>query len=203
MKKQVLAFGAVLALVSSLIIFTAHVRAAHAVAGEAVTVGSTIEDFSLSDADGKQHSLASLKGAKGTALIFVSVQCPVSNAYNARMAKLASDYKAQGINVIGINSNKAEVASAIKEHAATNNLAFTILKDEKNKIADRLGANVTPEVFLLDASNKLVYHGRIDDAQREANIKANDLREAMDAVIKGAPIKTTQARAFGCTIKRV
>lgn len=174
----------------------------HAQAAYASEIGSTIKDFTLKDADGKAHNLSGLKGAKGTALIFISTQCPVSNAYNERMEKLATEYKAKGINVIGINSNVAENAQAIKAHAQEKGLTFVILKDEGNKIADALNAQVTPEVFLLDANNKLVYHGRIDDARNEAAIKANDFRDAMDAIIGGTAIKTTQGKAFGCSIKR-
>src|SRR5687768_10667914 len=94
-----------------------------------VSLGAIVPDFTLPDADGKAHTLASLKGSKGTVLIFIATKCPVSNAYNARMAKLAEDYKAKGINVVGINSNVAELADEVKKHAADNNLAFAILKD--------------------------------------------------------------------------
>src|SRR5918997_702400 len=127
-------------------------------------IGSTIEDFTLPDVDNKERSLSSLKGAKGTVLIFISVQCPVSNAYNERMEKLARDYKAQGINVVGINSNATEPADAVKQHASEKGFTFTVLKDAGNRIADRLGARVTPEAYFLDAGNKLVYRGRIDNA---------------------------------------
>ena len=73
-------------------------------------IGTTLDDFTLPDASGKEHSLASLRGKNGAVLIFIATQCPVSNAYNERMEKLAQDYKAKGINVIGINSNVAEGA---------------------------------------------------------------------------------------------
>src|ERR1041385_3077178 len=73
-------------------------------------IGATIDDFTLPDTSGVNHSLASLKGKNGTVLIFIAVQCPVSNAYNERMEKLAEDYKAKDIAVIGINSNVAEDA---------------------------------------------------------------------------------------------
>jgi len=110
-------------------------------------IGSTIEDFKLPDADGKEHSLNSLKGTKGTVMIFIATKCPVSNAYNDRMEKLAQDYKAKGINVIGINSNVTEPASEVKSHATDKHLTFAILKDDGNKIADRFGATKTPEVW--------------------------------------------------------
>lgn len=165
-------------------------------------IGATIEDFTLPDVDNKDRSLKSLMGKNGAVLIFVAVQCPVSNAYNERMEQLAQDYKAKGINVIGINSNVAEDAAAVKAHAAEHKLTFTILKDPGNKIADKLGAAVTPEAYFLDASGKLLYHGRIDNARNAAQLETSDLRNALDAALADKPIEKTEAKAFGCTIKR-
>ena len=96
-------------------------------------IGTTIDDFKLPDADGAEHSLKSLAGKNGAVIIFVATKCPVSNAYNDRMEKLAQDYKAKGINVIGINSNNTEPASEVKSHAGEKHLTFTILKDDGNK----------------------------------------------------------------------
>jgi len=165
-------------------------------------IGSTIADFTLPDANGTAHSLASLKGKNGTVLIFIAVQCPVSNGYNERMQKLAQDYKARGINVIGINANSTETAADVKAHAASNSLTFPILKDEGNKIADMLGATRTPEAYFLDASNKLLYHGRIDNSRDITQVNSNELREALDATLAGKPVPKTTANAFGCSIKR-
>ena len=165
-------------------------------------IGATIADFSLPDATGKEHTLASLAGKNGSVLIFMAVQCPVSNAYNERMEKLAQDYKAKGINVIGINSNVGDSAEAVKAHAAEKNLTFVILKDAGNKVADRLGASVTPEAYFIDASNKLLYRGRIDNSKSPEGVTSRELREALDATLAGKPITKTTANAFGCTIKR-
>ncbi|MFN2500177.1 MAG: thioredoxin family protein [Pyrinomonadaceae bacterium] len=165
-------------------------------------IGATINEFTLPDTDGKSHSLASLKGKNGTVLMFISVQCPISNAYNERMEKLAQDYKARGINVVGINSNVTEPPNAVKAHAATNKLTFVILKDNGNKIADALGATKTPEVYFLAPSNKLLYYGRIDNNKDLAQVNTSELRLALDATLAGKPIEKTTAMAFGCTIKR-
>ena len=165
-------------------------------------IGSTIEEFSLPDVNGTERSLKSLAGKNGTVLLFISVQCPVSNAYNERMEKLAADYKAKGIAVIGINSNVAEDAAAAKSHAAEHKLSFPILKDAGNKIADKLGASVTPEAYFLDAGNKLVYHGRIDNSRNAAQVETSDLRNALDASLNGKPVEKSEAKAFGCSIKR-
>ena len=166
-------------------------------------IGTVIDDFKLPDADGAEHTLKSLTGKNGAVLIFISVQCPVSKAFNDILEKLAQDFMAKGVNLIGINSIKTEPSGAVKSHASEKNLTFTILKDEGNKIADRLGATKTPEVYVLDASNKLVYHGRIDNSQKPEGITSNDLREALDEMLAGKPISKTGGAAFGCTIKRV
>ena len=165
-------------------------------------IGTVVEDFTLPDTDGQTHTLASLKGKQGTVLIFIATRCPVSNGYNERMEKLAQDYAARGVSVVGINANSTEPAAEVKSHAAEKHLTFTILKDNGNKIADRLGAAHTPEAYLLDASNRLVYHGRIDNSLNPANVTANDLRDAIDAILAGKPVAKSEAKAFGCSIKR-
>jgi len=165
-------------------------------------IGATIEDFTLPDVDGTNRTLASLKGKNGSVILFIAVQCPVSNAYNERMEQLAQDFKGKGINVIGINSNVTEDAGAVKAHAAEHKLSFVVLKDPGNKIADRLGAKVTPEAYFLDANNKLVYHGRIDNSKDPAGVNSSELRDAMNLVLSGKPVEKTNATSFGCTIKR-
>ena len=165
-------------------------------------IGSLVDDFSLPGTDGSNHSLNSLKGKNGSVLIFISVQCPVSNGYNERMEALAQAYSKRGITVIGINSNATESADAVKAHAAEKHFTFPVLKDQGNKIADKLGATRTPEAYLLDANNKLVYHGRIDNSKDESQVDATDLRNAMDALLAGKPVTKTTAMAFGCNIKR-
>ena len=195
----------------SLVIASLVIIALAAVAGSgsssdlpaAPAIGTVIDDFKLPDPNGAEHSLKALMGNKGAVIIFIATKCPVSNAYNDRMEKLAEDYKAKGINVIGINANNTEPAAEVKSHAAEKGLKFTILKDDGNKIADRLGANHTPEAYVIDATGRLVYHGRIDNAQNPANITSNDLRDALDAILAGQPIQKTTSVAFGCSIKRV
>ena len=169
----------------------------------ALAIGAAAPDFTLPDADGKEHSLASLKGKSGTLILFVATQCPVSNAYNERMQKLAEEYRAKGVNVVGINSNVKELAPEVKQHAAANGLTFTILKDAGNVVADSLQAQVTPEAYLLDAAGKLVYRGRIDNSRNGDSITSSELRDAIEATLAGKPVEKTEVKAFGCSIKRV
>jgi peroxiredoxin len=168
---------------------------------ESMAVGSTVESFKLADTDGNQRSLDELKGKNGTILVFVSAQCPVVKQYNERIAKFPDEFAEKGINIVGINSNATESASWMKEHA-DGHYSFPVLVDKGNVIADKLGANVTPEIFFLNDKNVLVYHGAIDNSTSGAEITKNYLREAVDANSSGKPIEKNRVKAIGCSIKR-
>lgn len=169
----------------------------------ALKPGTPVANFSLPDPSGKIHQLDDYKGSKAIAIVYVSTKCPVSNAYNERMARLHAAYADKGVVFLGINANKRESLTEIASHAEKNGLNFTILKDEGNKVADIFGATVTPEVYLLDGNLTLQYHGHIDDSQRPGQIKRNSLQVAIDEMLAGQALSVSETKAFGCSIKRV
>ena len=173
-------------------------------ANQKVVMGGPLPDFGLKNAvTGENVGLTTLEaGKKATVLIFVSTQCPVSNAYNGRMAQLAADYGAKGVQFVGINANKSESIQEIAAHADKNHLTFPILKDTGNKVADQFKAQVTPEVFVADEKGVLVYHGPIDDSQAESGVTKNYLVSALNATLSNQPVAAKSVRAFGCSIKR-
>jgi peroxiredoxin len=162
-----------------------------------------VDNFKLKDYNEKEFSLSDFKDSKAIVLIFVSTQCPVSNAYNERMEKLYRDFKDKNVVFLGINSNKEETTDKIKKHAEEKGLTFPILKDSQNKIADKLEASFTPEVFVLSKDREIIYHGRIDDSRREDEVKTQDLKNTLNEIIKGKEVSVKSTKAFGCTIKRV
>lgn len=169
--------------------------------GESLAVGATMENFKLADTSGAEKSINDLKGKNGAVLIFLSVQCPVVKAYDERIVKLAADLSAKGINVIGINSNATESPEKVKTHAAEK-YKFPVLIDKGNVIADRLGANATPEIFYLNEKNVLVYHGAIDNDRSGENISLNYLSDAVESTLSGKVVAKTTTNAIGCSIKR-
>ena len=175
--------------------------AASVAAMSQVQVGGKVESFSLPDTDGKTQSLANIKGTNGAVLIFVSAQCPVVKGYNERMNELAKAYKAKGINVVGIDSNVTEPANEVKAHAMMT-WDFPVLIDKDSKVADKFGANVTPEAYYVDANNVLVYHGAIDNDRSGRAVTDKFLQTAFDATLAGKKVERTSANAFGCSIKR-
>lgn len=183
-------------------LFTVFFLFALAANAQSLAVGSTMENFALPDLTGTSRSLSELSGKNGAVVIFLSAQCPVVKAYNERISQVAADYAAKGINFIGINSNSTESLEWVKSNAAEN-YKFPVLIDKGNVLADKLGANVTPEVFYIDARGLLLYHGAIDNDRSGRNPTELYLRAAFDSSLAGQKIARTSANAFGCTIKRV
>lgn len=175
---------------------------ASTMASSAVSFGKKIAPLQLRDTSGKPVTLAQWNKSKATVLMFVATKCPVSNAYNARMAALAKTYAPQGVRFVGINSNKEELGAEVASHKAQNGFGFAVYKDPQNKIADRFEAKVTPEVYVVGPKGDLLYKGRIDNSQNEAEVNDKSLQKALDAVLSKKPLAERETRAFGCSIKR-
>jgi peroxiredoxin len=171
---------------------------------KSLKIGDTAQPFTLKNYDGKEYSLQTLlKENKMVVVIFISTQCPVSNAYNERMVKLDESYGKKGVKFVGINANVKETASDIAGHSKEHGFKFAVLKDEQNKIADAYGAQVTPETFVINPEGKVMYHGRVDDNRNPEKVQSRDLSLALDALLAGKQPPRTETKAFGCSIKRV
>lgn len=165
-----------------------------------LAIDSTMPDFSVKTLAGADAASAEMAGDV-TVVTFIATRCPVSNAYNQRMAALYDDYKGKGVKFIFVNSNSQEPAAEVKQHATEHGFPFQVYKDPGNVVADQFGSQVTPESFLFKAG-KLVYHGRIDDSQ-SGTVTDHSLRNALDAVLSGKTPADQETKAFGCTIKRL
>lgn len=171
---------------------------------DTIKIDKAVPNFTLKDVKDKEHSLKDLsRDKKATVMMFISTECPVSNDYNERIVALHNDYKDQGVQFIGINSNKDESVKEIAEHSKANKFGFLVLKDLKNKIADKFRARRTPEIYLLDEKRILRYRGAIDNSLQ--NPETHYLRQVLDLIVaeKEIPEDLKTTKAFGCTIKRV
>jgi peroxiredoxin len=168
-------------------------------------IGSPAPAIQLQTLDGKSFSLAdAAKTHKAVVVMFIATKCPYSNAYNDRMRDMAAAYEKRGVLFVGINSNKTEPADEVREHAKQHGLAFPLMKDPDNKVADLYDARHTPEIYVVDPSGKLVYHGRIDENYEDASkVSSPDLKNALDQLLAGQAVAKAETKAFGCSIKRV
>jgi peroxiredoxin len=171
-------------------------------------LGTSAPDFSLPDADGKCVALKDFKGAKGLLVIFMCNHCPYVKHIAFALAKLAAEYQKKGIGVVGINSNDterypADSPSMMKEEIKSVGYTFPYLMDESQEVAKAYRAACTPDFYLFDKEQKLVYRGRMDGSTPGNNTPTtgNELRAALDAVLEGRPIPREQKSSMGCNIK--
>ena len=169
--------------------------------GQEFKLGSKVADFTVTDLKGAPASYAALKGER-TVVIFIATRCPVSNAYNDRMNAIYDEYSAKGVHFVFINANYTEPAPEVERHAHEHGLHFPVYKDQDAAVANRFGATVTPEAFVMDSTGTIRYHGHVDDAMNIARVHTEGLRLALDAVLSGRPVANAETKAFGCTIRR-
>ena len=170
---------------------------------QGLVVGSMIENFSLPDLNGNVQTLNRLKGQKGAVVIFLSAGCPMVKVYKDRINQIAAEAQAKGINFIGINSNSTEKLNWVKTNATGFGYRFPILIDRGAVLARALNVEATPEVYLIDGQNQLLYHGAIDNDRAGTHITASYLTAAIDASLIGRQLVKVSVAPFGCSVKRV
>jgi peroxiredoxin len=171
-------------------------------------LGTKAPDFRLPDPSGKTFSLADFKGAPALAVVFMCNHCPYVKHIRNGLAKLARDYQPRGVAVVGINSNDvanypADSPAKMAEEAASAGYIFPYLYDETQAVAKAYHAACTPDLYLFDKDQRLVYRGQFDGS-RPGNgipVTGKDLRAALDAVLAGKPIAQDQKASIGCNIK--
>lgn len=185
-----------LALVFAILAFTTH--------SFSKEPGDKTDDFTLSTYDGKKFTLSEeLKNSKAVVVMFWSTQCPFAQAYNNRAKELYNAYHDKGIAIWAINSNSTESNEEVASHAKENGFTFPVLKDKNNVIADMLGAERTPEVYVIDKDKVILYHGRIDDNKDASKVSSHDLKNALDEILAGKDVSVKSTKSFGCTIKKI
>ncbi|MGK6343458.1 thioredoxin family protein [Chryseobacterium sp. DT-3] len=173
-------------------------------------VGDEAADFKLKNIDGKMVSLSDFKSAKGFILVFTCNHCPYAKKYEDRIVELDKKFKDQGYPVIAVNPNDPNVQpedgyKQMIERAKQKGFTFPYLVDEGQKIYPLYGATKTPHVFVLqkeNGKNIVKYIGAIDNNYENPNdVSEYYVQDAVNALIKGEPIKMTKTVAIGCTIK--
>jgi thiol-disulfide isomerase/thioredoxin len=134
--------------------------------------------------------------------------CPFVKHVADELTRLGNDYLPRGVAIVAINSNDAATHPAdspeqMVHEAEARGYAFPYLYDETQEVAQAYGAACTPDFFLFDKQQQLVYRGQLD-ASRPGNgvpVTGSDLRTAIDTLLAGKPSLEKQIPSLGCNIK--
>ena len=173
-----------------------------------LSLGENAPDFSLPDPSGSVHSLADSAGKPALLVAFFCNHCPYVKHVASGFAQLAKEYQQRGLAVVAINSNDFEhypddSPAKMQDEIKLRGYTFPYVIDESQEVANAFHAACTPDFFLFDARQKLVYRGQLDASRPGSTlpVTGEDLRAALDAVLAGRAVATTQRPSMGCSIK--
>jgi peroxiredoxin len=174
-----------------------------------LALGSQAPDFDLINVmDGSRNTYQQVKGQKGTLVMFICVHCPYVVHVESELKKVSDHYLKKGIGVVAISSNDVEKypqddIKQMNAQALRNSFQFPYLYDEDQSVAKNYDAACTPDFYLFDANDLLVYRGRLDDSRpgNDQPLTGADLRLAMDCLLSGKPVAAQQYPSMGCNIK--
>lgn len=174
-----------------------------------VPLGTEAKDFKLYDTVSKTVvSFDQIKGSLGTLVLFICNHCPFVIHINPVLIKISKKYKKSGLNIVAISSNDVEKYPQdgplqMAKHAKKNGYDFPYLFDETQEVAKIYDAACTPDIYLYNYNNRLVYKGQIDDSRPGNNIpiNGNDLVNAIECLINKVENKRIQKPSIGCNIK--
>jgi len=169
--------------------------------------GTVLPAFTLEDAAGKSYTSDDLVGETGLLVVFTCNHCPYAKAVWPRLIRLAQIARDKGINTVAINPNihpnyPDDSPEGMRQEIERRGIDFPYLVDETQQVAKDFQAQCTPDIYLFDSAQALVYHGRIDDNwQDESQVNSEELKEAIEALAAGEPINPDQKPSMGCSIK--
>lgn len=172
-------------------------------------LGTKAPDFTLVDTvTNQQCAFNDIKGSRGTVVMFICNHCPFVVHVIDEVVRIANDYRILGFGFVAISSNDVENypqdgPELMWKNARQNNFTFPYLFDETQNIAKLYDAACTPDFFVFDAKDNLVYRGQMDDSRpgNGVSVSGRDLRGALDNVFNSKPQETLQKPSIGCNIK--
>jgi thiol-disulfide isomerase/thioredoxin len=172
-------------------------------------LGTTAPDFNLlNTVTDNLANLQSLKGEKGTMIMFICNHCPYVKHIMPELVDLIKEYDAKGIRTIAINANDVDnypddAPDKMQALAAELGNPFAYLYDETQAVAQAYQAACTPDFYLFNHALSCVYRGRMDGAtpKNKVDVTGIELRGAMDKVLEGVDIPEPHYPSLGCNIK--
>ena len=169
---------------------------------------SKIPHFKLKNVlDDQIYASTSLSNEKPSLIMIICNHCPYVIHYHEELKRMNSDF-GDTIDFVAINSNDIinypqDGPEQMKELFLELGLSFPYLFDETQDIAKAFKAECTPEFYLYNKKDMLVYRGRMDKSSpgNDIKISGNDLRNACSNLLSGSPTPSEQHPSMGCNIK--
>jgi len=175
-------------------------------------VGKMAPGFTLTDANGDEHSLADFRG-KYVVLEWINFDCPfVKKHYGSgNMPSLQEEAKGQDVVWLTICSSAPGKQGYFEGAALSDRMekegwsGSAYLIDADGTVGRMYEAKTTPHMYVIDPKGKLHYIGAID-SKPTANPKdidgaTNYVQAALTSVMNGREVDTPLTKSYGCSVK--
>lgn len=144
---------------------------------------------------------------KASAVVFILPDCPICNSYIPVLNRIHADFAPRGINVMLIHADPETTSEKARAHAREYNIQCPVAVDLEHTQVEKAGVSTAPEAAVFSPSGELLYRGRIDDqyaglGKRRTVVTSHDLRDALDAILAGKPVREPRTEAVGCPIPK-
>ena len=173
-------------------------------------LGTKMPSFNLLGIDGEMYTNEIFDGKKGSLVMFICNHCPFVKHVNEEIVILSNEIMGNNIGVIGINSNDStqekyaeDSIDKMREYADNLGYNFPYVVDEDQSVAKNFTAQCTPDFFLFDSDQNLVYRGQLDGSRPGNDVPTNgeSLRSAIQALLNNEDPVSEQLPSMGCNIK--
>ena len=165
----------------------------------------TLPTFQITDIKGETRTIGEQGSETSNVFVFILNDCPISNQYQPKLSRLASQFGTKQIRFHFIHADPQTTPPLARKHATDFHIDSPIYLDPQHHLVKRLKATMTPEVVVLDRHNELVYQGRIDNlyfklGRKRFKATEHNLKDTLQAIVDGTPIPTARTKAIGCYI---
>ena len=171
-------------------------------------IGHYAPDFEIPGIDDTVHHLARyLEKFQAVGVVIMCNHCPYVHLYIDRLKQIQTDFQDHGFTLIGINANDetqypADSFEKMKTFAKEKSLNFPYLRDVTQDVAQSFAAERTPEIFIINRSGIICYHGAVDDNPQDPSaVKVNYARDAIAQLLSNQAIVNSATSAIGCSVK--
>lgn len=164
-----------------------------------------VHEITLSSIEGKAITINPAENHL-TVIYFLSPECPLCLNYTLVFREIQSEFQSDSISFFGVHSGKWFSANEVQDYALKYGLEMKMLLDAENRLAESLGASVTPEVFVLNSNSKVLYSGKIDNwvndlGKKKLEVSEHYLKDALSAILSNQTVEIQRTEPVGCLIE--